>query len=474
MSAIAVERPTPGGWASGASRRFLALAGGRAVAQVLAMAWFLTAARMLTDSEYGVVATGLTFMYVFAGLGDVGTTRTIVRHVAADHRTLWPAYGRAVALRVAGGLAIGLVTAAVVAITPVPVSPGVVLLAGLMATVSGITELAFAALRSIGHIKVEMGMLVFERALFLGLGAYAITQGAGPIAVLVLYLLTNALSAVVTTLAVVHHRTEEREAPGAFLDAEGRYTAASYALLAIAPRIGPLLVALFASATAVGIFSVAQRPIEAMAIFTLSTALPVLPIARELVTRGETARASRMAMTISGAMVVALVPIIVWIEVAPHQVLRILFGEGRYEGAAPVFRLLGLTALTWTFRSVGEFVLLGGERAKRLVAISGGGAVLAIALGIPLVLAQEAVGAAVAVLVAEVVMVACFVRTEPTLGDRFARHAHLPALGLGLVSAVLLVAVRTSDVATIAALVVLEGIALVLSVRSVRRLEEVH
>src|SRR5829696_4077538 len=101
-------------WSRSHTHRFVALAGSRALAQLLAMAWFIASARILTDAQYGVVATGMAFFALFAGVGDVGTTRTLVRHVAAEPRMVWTTYRAAVAVRVAGGLGFGLVTAAVV------------------------------------------------------------------------------------------------------------------------------------------------------------------------------------------------------------------------------------------------------------------------------------------------------------------------------------------------------------------------
>ncbi len=90
-----------GTWSRSHTHRCLALGGSRAFAQLLAMAWFVAAARILTDAQYGVVATGMAFFAVFAGVGDVGTTRTLVRHVAAEPRMVWTTYRAAVGVRVA-------------------------------------------------------------------------------------------------------------------------------------------------------------------------------------------------------------------------------------------------------------------------------------------------------------------------------------------------------------------------------------
>lgn len=459
------------GWGVGGTRRFLALASGRAVAQVLGMVWFFAAARILSDAEYGVLATGLAFFAICAGLGDLGTNRTIVRYVAEDPRTLWPAFRSAVVLRVAGGLAVGLLIAGVIALLPVPVSAGIVLLAGLIATASGVTELAYGALRSIGKVRTEMTLLVVERLLFVAIAVAAVLRGYGPVAVLVVYLFTNTLSAMISAVVVWISRPDTHHPAGSMVDAEARYTAAAFALVTVGPRITPVLVALLASATAVGVYSVAQRPIEAMTLFALSTAAPVLPIVRGHLTRDRRAHASHVAVSVAGAIAVALMPFLAWFEVSPTMVLTLFFGAGRYDGAEIVLRLLAVTALTWCFRGVGEFVLLGGERARQLLAITGIGTVITITLGIPLVRASGATGAAVALLVAELVMVVLLIITEPTLGDRVARGAYTPAAAVAVATVVALAFVRSSTAASVGVVVVAEVIALVLAIRLVRVLE---
>jgi len=469
---VADDRPTGApGWATGVAGRFLALAGGRAVAQVLATIWFFASARILSDHEYGVMSTGLVFFVVLAGLGDLGTNRTIVRYVAADHRMLWPTYWRAVVIRIAGGVTVGVLATVLIALLPVPVSPLVVALGAAIATASGVTELAYGGLRSVGRVRVEMVLLVAERSVFLAIALTVILRGGGPIAVLVIFVITNTASALVAGYAVWRNRPDDGREPGPLLDREARFTAASFALVTVNPQIGPVLLALLVGATSVGIFTVAQSPIEGMALFALSTATPVLPIIRSHLTSGRKAQASHVAVSVIGALVVGLTPLLVWFEVSPAMVLRLFFGEGRYTGAEPVLRLLALTAIAWCFRGVGEFVLLGHERAQRFLWITSVGTVVMIAMGVPFVLAHEAPGAAAAVLIGEVVMMLLLARAAPELADRLAWRAYLPAFVVATVSTIGLVLARGSTTASLVVLVALEVAAGLLAVRAIQALE---
>jgi O-antigen/teichoic acid export membrane protein len=463
--------PDAPGWGKGTARRFLTLAGGRAVAQAIATVWFFASARILSDSQFGVLAAGLAFFVVFAGIGDLGTTRTIVRHVAADHSTLWPTFRRAVPLRILGGVGAAVVVAAIVLVLPVSVTAGVVLLAGLIATASGVTELGYATLRSLGLVKVETTLLIAERAVFLVIALLVLRGGGGAVAVLLVYLATNTASAIVATLAVRRARPGVEGAAGALLDGEGRYTAASFAVVTVGPQIGPVLLALFAGATAVGVFSVAQSPIEGMTLFALSTAAPLLPILRQHLSAGRRADAAHAAVSVVTALTVAMVPILVWFEVSPSMVLRLFYGAGRYEGAEDVLRLLAVTALAWAFRGVAEFVLLGAERARRFLWITVTGAVVSIAFGIPLVLTHDAVGAAIAVLVGEAVMLVALLISAPTLADRVARRAYAPVALAIAGSALVLIVVRSSTAGSVVAVLLLEAVCAFLAVRSIRAME---
>lgn len=421
-----------GGWQDGASRRFISLAGARGAAQALSLVWFFLAARRMPEVAFGELATGLAFFAVFAGLGDLGTTRTVVRFVAADHATLWPAYTKTLQLRVSGGILVGAVGTGLILLLPVPVEPTIVFLAGLVALVSGVTELGYAALRSLGRTSTELFLLPLERSVFLVLGLALIEFGFGAKAILCAYLATNLASATVVGIAVFRARPAHAHQPGGALDREGRRTAAAFALLTVSPRVAPVFLALMASATSVAQFSVAQRPIEAITLFALSTAAPVLPIVRRRLARGERWRGERAASGAAAAIVVAVTPVVAWCIVSPDVVLNTLFGPGRYDSASFALQLLAVMAITWSIRGVGELVLLAEERAGRALTVMSVGAGTAVVVGVPAVLAWGVNGAAASVLVSELVMTALIVLALPRLMEPRSLRRFIPAVGIGL------------------------------------------
>lgn len=440
---------------------------------MLGLVWFVAAARMLTDESYGVLATGLAFFAIFAGVGDLGTTRGIVRHVAPNKNLLWPVYRHALVVRIVGGVLAAVVVATIIAVIPVPVSPGIVFLAGLVATASGATELAYAALRSVGLVRTEMTLLLVERTAFVGVGLVVLQAGGEAIAILLVYLATNLVSASVGGWRV--WRTASFHVPQnrtwSLADSEARSTAVAFALLTVSPRIVPVLLALIVSATAVADFSVAQRPVEAMTLFALSTAAPVLPIVRERLTSGRVEDAERAAVSGVTAICLTMTPALAWFIVSPSMFIDLFFGVDRYDSAAAVLRILSITALTWSFRGVAEFVLLAEERARWFLGVTLVGLAVTLIIGFPVLNQWGATGGAWTLLIAESAMTIFLVFSTPLLASWSALRSYLVIPSIGTATAATLMLARSSTVISVVAVGFWSAVALGGAILLSRRLE---
>jgi O-antigen/teichoic acid export membrane protein len=178
------DRTGPG-WEGGVAGRLANLAVARIVAQGLGLGWFLYAARELGARDFGVLSTGLALVVIIGGLSDLGTTRTVVRHVAADPGSLRANYVTAGAVRTAAGAAFGLIAVGALRLVAPDVPTAVVGLAAVVAAVSGLTEVGFACLRSTGRVGTEVGLLVGERLLFVLVGVGVVSARHRPGGVLV-------------------------------------------------------------------------------------------------------------------------------------------------------------------------------------------------------------------------------------------------------------------------------------------------
>jgi O-antigen/teichoic acid export membrane protein len=451
-----------------AGEKFVGLAAARVAAQGLAFAWFLLAARRLPDTEFGTLATGLAAMTVLAGVGDLGTTRTIVRHVAPDPRRLWSTYRRALGLRVLGGAFFGSVATALGVLLSSRIDPEVIALAALTATVSGVSELGYAALRSVGRVGPEMATLVAERAVFLAIAWPVLERGGGPVAVFVVYVLTNAATALATGAIVRIRQPAEREPAGRVADAEARRVAVGFAVAALGPRVPVLLLAVVAGAAPAGTFSVAQRPVEAVTLLAVASMAPLYPMVRAHVARGRSAAGIEVARVVLAAGFTVLAPLVAWWLLAPATFLRLVVGSGRYAGADTVLRILALTGFTWLLRSTGELVLLAEERARSALAVAGGGLAVLLGVGVPLAREHGSVGAGVAVLVSDLVAASALVALSPGVRPRVANQA-LPA-ALVVATGATLALVRDSEALVLSVVGAWLAVATVIGARMLTRL----
>jgi O-antigen/teichoic acid export membrane protein len=363
------------GWEGGVAGRVANLAGARVVAQALGLGWFLFAARELGPREFGLVSTGLALVMIIGGLSDLGTTRTVVRHVAADPTALRSNFVRAGVTRAVAGIALGtlfvLGLRAVAPTVPVEVSA----LAAVVAAVSGLTEVGFAALRATGRVGTEVALLVGERALFVvaGVALLVVRQGRGGGA-----------------------------AAGPLLDGEGRSTAVSSTLVIVGPRVSVLILVVLSTPTVLGAFTIAQKVPEALGTLGTAALMPVLPLLRAALVGGRWPDALDRAGRITAAVAAALAPVVAWLVLDGRRAMDLLFDAGDRRGVAVALSLLSVAALLWVIRTLGEMVLLAEERAGTYLRALSVGLVVNVAVGVPLVSGWGTAGAAGATLAGEV------------------------------------------------------------------------
>ena len=424
-------------------RRAGLLTAARLGAQALAFVWFLVGARLMSRSDFGVVGVGLTIAMVASAVGDLGVSRSIVRHVALEPRSMWPGFLAGLRWRLVGGIGIGIVLVAVSPLLGSESSWWVVPLAAAISLASGVTDLAYSALRSVGAFGVEATLLVGERVAFLTLAVAALEAGGGPATVLLAYLTTNALSASIATIAVARRGRPLATgiATPPMMDTEARRTAAIFTVTSLSPRLGSLLLIIWSSAAAVGGYVVAQRPAE-VALVLVATVLAVAhPDLRRAHAGDAPATASTRAASICLGLLAAAGPTVALLVAAPTDVLAILGGRGRFADMAMPMRVVGVTILVSLLRSCLEILLLAQERAGVAVRATIVGVVVAIGVGAPLVITHGPLGAALAVLVGELVAMLLMCGAERSMVVTLARGA-VAAVLPGLVCLVVLLVER--------------------------------
>lgn len=389
----------------------------RIIAQLLSLGWFLLAARLLDREQFGQIGIALVVVAVTSALAEFGVNRTLIRHLAhggANRSTV----RRAVLVRCTGAALAGPIVVATALAIDVDAPWSLLVVAAALSWMSGVTDLHLAALRAMGSVRVEAAVLVGERLIFLVAASAVLAGGGGPTALLVTYLVTNALSATIAIRAVAARSFVPGSTPGTpsppaapMLDAEGRRTAMLGAVSMLVPRVGAVSIAVSGTAFVVGGMSLAQRPVDAMLVLGATALTVVHPEARRRLAAGDrhgertlvaTAGWSMVAIGLAGSLAA-------WLVAEPA--LRFISGSGSYaDMAGPLVALLAIAAVSLG-RHAAEISALAEARAGDAAAAGVGALVSGAAAAVILVPAHGVAGAIAAQAVAEltglVVLVWC-------------------------------------------------------------------
>ena len=359
--------------------RLGALALARLAAQALSIGWFVYAARVMNAEQFGFMGGALALMVVIGGMSDLGTSRSVVRLIDGTVERAWPAFVSCGRHRILAGVGLGVLAVGAFAVLPVSFPAKYVALASLIALASGVAEVGFGALRSLNHARAEMQIVVAERIAFVTAAVIATARGHGALVALVLYALTNLMSAVTVTAMIHRRRGSTRGARPTVLDREGRATALASTLLIVMSRASTVVLVLMVSPATVGRFVVASRIPEAVALLGATALAPLLATLRAAygAASGDRARAASALAWSTRIVLLAASPVVLVLLLAPSLVLRVLVGGGgAAEGAVRPMRVLALWLVLYLVRSRFELIALASDRAGRYaVALSWGLAV---------------------------------------------------------------------------------------------------
>jgi O-antigen/teichoic acid export membrane protein len=380
----------------------------RAVHLVLNVVTSLLVVRHLGAESYGRYVLVVTVATVAGLVSDLGIARVAVREIARRPAAEAEVVGAVVAARLGlGVVATGLTLAASAALG----ARGELLAAA--AVVSGLyfTE-AVLSVVIVFHVRLEQQyealVRVVAEALEAALVVALVTRGAGLVALVAAPVPAAACGAA---LAVVLARRRlgrpPRPATGWIVPLVREAWPSGLALLLAAAylRLPGLLLVPLRSAGEAGAFGAAYQPVEYLLLASgvaINVALPLLAVARD------TDRARFVALYRRGteALIVATVPVGAVLVVAGPAVASAVLGPGFAASAAPL-RVLGVALVPMVVSFWQSVVLLSAGQQRLTLAYDLVALAVTAGLGLSLVPAAGAVGAAVVILVTSLVVVAC-------------------------------------------------------------------
>jgi O-antigen/teichoic acid export membrane protein len=215
--------------------------------------------------------------------------------------------------------------------------------------------------------------------------------------------------------------------------------AASLVMSVIYFRVLIIVVSLISIAEETGLYATSFRVFEilfGLPTLVLTVALPVLAVAHDDRAR---LRYVLQRMTEVGAITAVFLAILIVIVARP---MIDLLGGSEYADAAPILRIQAFALVAVFLGQVWQLGLISIRRQSALVFANGVALVLVLALGVPLIAAYDATGAAIAAIVAEAALAtalyALIARADAALRPELV-FLWKPALAGALMAACLLV-----------------------------------
>lgn len=440
------------------------LAGANILSQLMGVVTLAYVSHRTTPAQLGAYSFSAALMLYFALGVNFGVTMLAIRDMVREPDRRREIMTETLALQTSLSLVAFLViVAAAPALAPDPFAERLLPIVGLRVVVDALSlDWALQAeerFRLLAGVRIA-GQVVYAVGIFL-----LVTHGQSAITT---YAWLNVVGFVVVTVGArlaLGRRVLTREAIRPRLLARRlRRSAplgASLAMIQIYFSIDAVMLAYFSSSREVGLYAVAYKFPIALGGLASIWASSIFPHAADLARRD----VALLARQVGRAATVAAglgIPILIVTVAVGSEVLGTFFGDA-YARAGTVFALLiAATVAILVSINFGNVLLAAGHERSVLVATTAG-AVVNVGLNLVLIPRLASLGAGIATLVAETLVMAINIRlfgrglARPVVPWRLAAVFAVAAAGSALVPVVLSASWLVLTVATLAAYAVLAG-----------------
>jgi O-antigen/teichoic acid export membrane protein len=392
----------------GAAERIARNAGLKVLVQatrLASLALVIATARVLGPAEFGKFTFAYALATVLGVALEFGVSPVLTRAVAREPAATGARWASAVTLKLALLGVTGPVFLAVPLLLRRPWdTTAAVWLLGLAIALQALLENGVSVFTGAQRLEQELKVRLVEKSVLVTAGFAALGLGGGLLGVAAAFVVAAAVSLGLTTWLI--HRGLARldrwwDATGARALARELTPVAQALLLGFATsRLVPVAVALLAGDAAAGHFGAAFRVYDVMALVPVTLIAAVYPeLAR---TPATAARFRALTTQALEALLLVAWPIVLGLAVGAPWLVRWIYGT-RFLPAAPVLALLGGAVACAMAQQFLACVFLALDQPRRLRAIAALAFATSVVATPALVHAAGAVGAAVAVLLVELV-----------------------------------------------------------------------
>lgn len=376
-------------------------------------------ARAMGTSGYGVFVYVFNWFLFLEAFSTMGFGRTIVRFAPAyralrEKALLRGLVSAGTAIAVASGMLLGCGQASVVAFLGDRLSPELVrtfYASALLLPVATLVNMVQDTLRAFNRIALALfpRMLLHQVLLALGVSILLITHAPPPTPSTVMAICVASMSLVLALQWRIRNRVIRADVAvesSARNVSEWLYVALPMLLTTVFQvtdkKAGILLVGALLQTTDAGLYAVANRLVQVLALGTNAVALCLAPLISQFFAEGKTQALQRTVTLASRGMVLFTLPAGAILVIAGRPLLH-LFGNQFVGGYAALVLLVVAQCLRAVTGPLGELLLMTGHH-KAVTVMMAATTALNIGLCVALIPAMGIAGAATATLLSQAVL----------------------------------------------------------------------
>lgn len=375
--------------------------GGRLLRAII----IIYAARVLGAADYGVFSYALSLAAFFTIITDIGVNGILTRETARSLELKSQYFSTAFFIK-AVLLAISILLILFVAplFTKIEAALPLIPIIAFLTAVDAIRDFGFAFVRGLEKMQVEAGVFIFTNVAVVVLGIAALLIAPTSINLAIGYTAGSLLG----TLAMIFTLRREYLNVFRYFKKELVYTILSAAwpfalvglLASIMINTDTIMLGWFRTASEIGLYAAAQRPVQLLYIIPAIIATSFFPTFSRISSSGDKEKFRKVLETALLAVFLIALPITAGGIILGKDIIGFIYGEA-YLGAANALKILLLTTLLVYPGTVISRALFAYDKQKTFIISAFIGAVGNIILNGLLIPAHGIIGAALATIIAQ-------------------------------------------------------------------------
>lgn len=395
----------------GALARSVSLVGAKVSTWGLAFVMTVIMPRYLGAEGYGRLYTAISLTGIMAILVEFGLNSLVAREVARRKEDAAKYLINASIIKVILWLVGSVVLGVGVRIAGYPVETQIATaVLALSVLVSSISSLVVAILQADDRMRWIAASTMLEKIVYVGFGVAVLVAGRGVVAVAVVTLLSIVAAALLdlwwlrrmSNEKPIRNGTETLDVKGLFVQALPFFSVLFFG--AIYFRLDVVFLSLMTSDAVVGYYGAAYRLFQTTYILPEAFLFAFFPLFARLSPKAGDALGVAAQKSLD-LLMLAGIPLTVGMAVLSSELISTLYGATHFSESIPILQTLSIAVVLMYANGVFVQLLIATDRQKKLALTAGIAAVLNVTANVILIPLFGALGAALATVVTELLVI---------------------------------------------------------------------